>query len=582
MVPFFGRTTRWRRSPRSVVVVLHGIVACMSVSGCSDEEPKVSGDWSYPNVPWVDPPACGASVSRPPSLVEGPSEAGFDGALAAKAHGFDRVFHVFNAAGTGVNADVSVPPEWTDQREAIRAFVQDQTGWDFEGHSGKTVRDVVGQWHKVAGAYAGVGIAADAYYYGTLRDEGAPCEDVDRARQFVIANLDALHLATAITGVPGVIARGFARRDLPGSESIETVPLLDATGKPLPEEKNNGTWREDNAGLYPEYVWEDSCSRDMLIGWVIGMAAVWEVTALDPTVPQDRKDRLRNDASAIARSLMQVGDRGYDLEVHDADGRITYHGYINENALDRGYLAGAANGMYGIMALGIVGGLSYVSREPDIVQYLRQDLIERRGLHLLARDNMLLDAGLLSNYSGYNMAFQGAWLAYRYLPEEPAREVIREAIATSLYARPGASRQPSEQKQTFYDFVQAVSAGRGTAFGPMTGPPDEGARARGVETLTEFWEPPYFAQNRLNCDDVEIESGQCIGIDGTPIQVLGYVGRNGELVASGPVPMRIRPASNYYWRSNPYAVNGGDDSGLYAANDFRFCYWMARWVTSGP
>lgn len=512
-----------------------------------------------------------------PTLIPGPFDPSFDPSLASKVHGFDRIFHVVNAVGTGVNADVSVAPERLEEREAIRSFVQDQDGWDFEAHTGKTVAQVVDQWHKAAGAYAGVGIAADAFYYGTLRDQGASCEDVERARQFVLANFDALHLATAITGVPGVIARGFARRDLPGSESIETVPLFDGSGNPLPEEKNNGTWREDNSGLYPEYIWEDSCSRDMLIGWVIGMAALWEVTADDPSIPRELKERLREDASSVARSLMQVGERGYDLEVHDADGRITYHGYINENAVDRGYFAGASNGMYGLMALGIVGGLAYVSRAPDVVSYLRENLIGERRLHELARDSMILDAGLISNYSGYNMAFQGGWLAYRYLPEEPARGVVGEAIATSLYGRPGAKRQPLEQKQTFYDFVYVLSQGGGTAFGPLRAV-EPGAMARGLETLAEFWDPPYFAQPRENCDDAEIESGDCIGIDGTPIHVLGYVGRNDELIAESPVPMRIRPASNYYWRSNPYAVNGVDASGLYAANDFRFCYWMARWV----
>lgn len=558
-------------------------IACLPFTACSSDssaDPPAETD-PYPSVPWVDPPACGSDPGLGPTMIPGPGDASFDAELARKAHGFDRVFHVLNAIGTNVNVDVSVPVEWTDQREAIRSFIQDQDGWDFEGFTGQKPEDVIGQWHKVAGAYAGVGVAADAYWYGTLRDSGAACADVERARAFVLANYDALHLATAITGVPGVIARGFARRDLPGSESIETVPLFDTDGSPLPEEKNNGTWREDNSGLYPEYIWEDSCSRDMLIGWVIGMAATWEVTHADPMIPQAMKDRLRDDATAIVRSLMQVGDRGYDLEIHDADGRLTYHAYINENSIDRGYLAGAANGMHGVMALGIVAALAYISREPDVVSYLRQDLVDSRKLPELARDNMILDAGLVSNFSGYNMAFEGAWLAYRYLPDEDAREVVRDATAIALYDRPDADRQPSEQKQTFYDFVHALAQGRGTAFSNMTAAPDEGAIGRGLETLHEFWEPPYFGQYRENCDEAEIESGDCIGIDGTPIKVLGYVGRNDDLIAQDPVPMRIRPASNYYWRSNPYWVNGGDDTGLYAANDFRFVYWLARWVRRG-
>ena len=513
-------------------------------------------------------------------MIPGPGEPAFDAALAGKARGFDRQFHVFNAYGTDVNADASVPLERVEDRAAIEDFLRNADGWDFAAHAGKSVRDVMGQWHKVAGAYAGVGIAADAFWYGTLRDQGASCDEVERARGFLLADLDALHLATAITGVEGVVARGFARKDLPGGDAITTTPLFDGNGQPLPEEKNNGTWRDDNSGgLFPNYVWEDSCSRDMLIGWVIGYGAAWEVIRLDPSFPEDRKARMQADAAAIGRSLMRVGDKGYDLEIHDADGRLTYHGVLNENAIDRAYFAGAGNGMYAAMSLGIVSALTYVARTPDLVAYVRDQLVAKRTLHALARDNMLVDAGVKSNFSNYNMAFEGVWLSYRYVPFADAREVVRDAIALGLYARPGQSRQPSEQKQTFYDFVFAASQAKASAFGAMEQPADGAALARGLETLNEFWEAPFWAESRINCDDDEIASGSCQGLDGTQLDLLGYEGRGDILVSEQPVPMRIRPASNWNWRSNPYQVNGeGDGSGLYAANDFRFCYWFGRYV----
>ncbi len=79
--------------------------------------------------------------------------------------------------------------------------------------------------------------------FPVLRDEGAACEEVDRARAHLHAALDGIHRAVAITGAPGVIARGYIRRDLPGGEDTVTVPLFDAAGRPLPTEKTNGTWR---------------------------------------------------------------------------------------------------------------------------------------------------------------------------------------------------------------------------------------------------------------------------------------------------------------------------------------------------
>ena len=67
--------------------------------------------------------------------------------------------------------------------------------------------------------------------------------------------------------------------------------------------------------------------------------------------------------------------------------------------------------------------------------------------------------------------------------------------------------------------------------------------------------------------------------DGSHLTVLGEVGRNGDLLTAEPLPMAIRSASNYYWRSNPYVPNGGADGpGMYPGPDFRFAYWLGRWA----
>ena len=88
---------------------------------------------------------------------------------------------------------------------------------------------------------------------------------------------------------------------------------------------------------------------------------------------------------------------------------------------------------------------------------------------------------------------------------------------------------------------------------------------------------PFVGESILNCDEAEIDSGSCIGDDGTDLPLLGYVGWNDELVAEVPVPMSIRPHSNYYWRSNPYAVNGGRVISLCCQRMiFGFVYWAGR------
>ena len=65
--------------------------------------------------------------------------------------------------------------------------------------------------------------------------------------------------------------------------------------------------------------------------------------------------------------------------------------------------------------------------------------------------------------------------------------------------------------------------------------------------------------------------------DGTELPLDTAAGRGDALVATIPVPMRIRPPSNYFWRSDPYRVNGdGDANALYPGVDFRLAYWMGR------
>ncbi len=522
------------------------------------------------------PPACGTATARG-SLVPGPADPGHDAMLAAKTRRFDRAMRAIHLLTTGANTEVVVANE--AERGTITAFLRDSDGWDLAAFAGKPAEQVVSGWAKVAGAYAGAGALADAYRYAALRDEGASCEEVERARAHVRTALEALHRAVAITGKRGVIARGYQRVDVPG-EAHPTTPLFDGAGSPLPPEKDNGTWRADQSGQYPSYVWEDSCSRDMLVGWVMGMAAVWEVVSSDPTFETVAKQTLADDALAIAESMMKVGPQGYDLEIADADGRRTFHGVLHERGVERGYItANVFNGQYAIMSLGIMAALARISGSPKVLDYVHNDLVRARRLHEISRDYQdLIHLGSKTNYSNYNMAFTGGWLATRYLCTPEAAETMREVVAKRLYAP--SSRAPREQGQAFYDWV-ALAAGAGASATTPLDPAriDRTAAENALATLREFHDAPYWNTAVENCDAAEIEARSCVAVDGTPIDLLGAVGRGEELVAAKVVPMRIRPPSNYHWRSDPYRVNGtGDGTTLFPGVDYRAAYWMARYL----
>ena len=522
---------------------------------------------------------CGVPSAARSSLIPGPGQNGFDVELDAKARRIDRVFHAFHVRGTGLNADLSVV-DTPEARALIRRWVDEDDGWDFEAWAGIPVTDVVASWSKVAGAYGGVGLAADAYRYGALREEGADCAAVDIARTQLLRSLEGLHVAVAVTGTPGVIARGFASRENPGyGQTIETTPLFDEAGNPLPEEKNNGTWREDVSGMHPEIVWEDSCSRDMLVGWAAGFGAAWEVIRDDPDISAAVRTTLAEDARAIVASLSVVRDSGHDLEIMDADGRMTYHGLLHENSVDRYYVDSFENGQNALMALGIVGSLAVASEDDAALSYAVETLAGTRQLPRIAEESSwIVDLGPGANFSGYNMGFLGGWLAQRFICDDGARDAIITGIDQGMYERPGEVRQPAEQSQALYHLV-ALQARAGTSLWTEGGAFDERILERASTDLRGFSEAPYFPEARVNCDEDEIAAGVCTALDGSTIHLLGPVGWNEDLVSDEPLPMTIRPPSNYHWRSNPYAVNGDPGTTAFlGAVDFRLVYWMGRYT----
>ncbi|MGM0576146.1 MAG: hypothetical protein ACQEXJ_10495 [Myxococcota bacterium] len=522
-------------------------------------------------------------------LLPGPCEEGFDADLAAKTRDYERLWHAFNAAATGVNTDVSIDVDHAGDRALVEQWVQEEDGWDFDAWAGKSaVHDVITRHHKVAGLYGGVGIAADAFRYGVLRDQGYPAEEVERARQLLLTGIEGLFRAMAVTGEPGMIARGYTRSDLPGGSHIETTPLADEDGTPLPQPKNNGEWREDRSGEYPDYIWEDSISRDQMLGWVTAAGAIREVIRDDPAFDQALEDRLQEEAKLAGRELMKVRPNGYDLEIWDPDGRRTQHGCVHEEAVDcSGYIEGMNNGFHAVMALGFVATWAWVSGDPELESYLYDELLGDRALDEIARDHMIVYQGKGSNYSNYNMAFGSLWLAQRYIQDADALEALREALVTGLYAIPNQVDQPEILKRPYYDFIYAAGVAGHDPSGPLRGEPDDDAMARGLETMHEYPNPPYWDEEVLNCPEAqctceEPDAGvdECVGLDGeTVIDVLGCVGRKCDLIADQPTPMRIRPPSNYHWRSNPFEFNGGaDGTRLMPAVDFRIAYWKARWV----
>jgi hypothetical protein len=548
-----------------------------SSSGIASSE---GGADSTTGDPVEPPPPCGSLDYAWRGVVAGPGDDAFESELEAAAVQRDRVHVAIASLPSGLGTDVSIAVDDEAARAAVESFVAGE-GWDFEAASGVAPRDAIARWEKATGAFAGVAAAADAYRYGTLRDQGYACEDIEAARAQLGRALEGLHLATALTGVDGLVVRAIAHRDWPGVSSSPTTPIFDENGDPLPLEKNNGTWREDNSGAHPDFVWEDSGSRDQLIGWIAGYAAAWEVVRDDPTFDDAVKDRLRSDARAIAVQLMTVRPSGYDLEIWDPEGRPTLHGYLHEHNLEGTYV-GFFNGQHAIMAAGIVAGLARIAEDPEIDAYLVDALVEDRKLVDVAADNLLVDFGVSTNWSNYNMAFTGAWLVGQALDHEMARADLRRA-ADRLYAWPRSVVPVATSGQALFDLVFALAGADASGFADTVDEPDAEAIERALVTLRAFPAAPAWNFARENCDADEIAAGTCTLEDGTVVEVLGEVGHSDALVVDQAVPIAIRPPSNFYWRSNPYEPNGGGDgTTIPSAADFRFAYWLGRWTRRPP
>ncbi len=543
------------------------------LAACSGSDPK-------------GPPPCGSNQNALRTLIPGPGQAGYDEALAAQARTHDRLFSAVISRSTGLNADFQLSDNSPEARAHFERFVNDDDGWDFEAATG-VKPEALGHWNKSAGLYGGVGAAADAYRYGVLRDSGAACAEVEAARAQLVRALEGVDTAYRITGAPGVNARSVVNLDFPSGGQREPTPLFDAMGQPLPEEKNNGEWRADNSGgAYANWRWEDSLSRDMIVGWAAAYGAAWEVIRDDESIDAGLKARLQDNARATAKALMKVGEQGYDLEIPDADGRLTFHAYLNENAVDRIYIDGVGNGFHASMALGIIGAFALAAEDPEVDAYLNEELVMRRKLPQMAAAEMLgVNVGVGSNFSNFNMAFTGMWLAQRYVLDQTAQPALRVAMETELWTKDGVNdeRQPRDMGQTFFDVIYAAGKSGSTFAAAGARALPSGVLDEGLQTLRDYPEAPYFNREVTNCDQAELDAKVCVLLDGTEVRVLGAVGWKGTVVADTVIPMAVRPPSNYYWRSTPYQINGGSDAGgLLPAVDFRIAYWLGRWAKIDP
>ena len=510
----------------------------------------------------------------------------------------DRMFYGIHAFPFGIGlttgakdgAALDLIRDWLDQEDEL----------DLEAFTGKHPYELQGGYEGPnLGLRGGGASPGTAFRYMALRQEGAPAADLARARADVVKALEYLPVINIITGIPFGIARGAMllksknenEPPFPGGTPT-LVPLFDEEGNPLPPgEKNNGTSRPDNSGgILPEglWYWEDSCSKDQLVGWVAAMATLYDAAVGDPSIDPALVEALREMACAVGAGLRQKvpftaldGETyDYDLVIMDADGRPTKHHDLNPLALEGMYLPPEST-IYNVfnllMGLGIVKGLYHVCGDEASEAFLYQELLGMRDyLDMVPRkdDKDALDyvyMGPKTNFSNVNMIAIALFLNVWYESDAEVNEGMLDFVENRWWDVPGVIQSARHLKQPYFDALYQAMTDRGT----------DGDRAKTTAALLKaFTLDPYTGADRINCADDELAAGECLAVDGaTTLTLQKDTNRGGHPIATEALNPSIRPPSNFDARSDPFSVNGGGgDLGLNPGGDLHAAYWILRYL----
>ena len=517
-------------------------------------------------------------------------------ALDAQMERHTRLFYGLHAYPFGVGLTIARLKD-AGMLQSIRDWLWNGKGKSLMEFTGLHPYEIVAEYEGPAGIglRGGGAVIGTAFRYMALKQENAPPDVLDSARQEVVKALKNIWVIHVITGIPHGIARGaMLLKPLNQGEppfphpQVNIVPLFDENGEPLPKEKNNGCDRADNShGLLPEglWYWQDSCSKDQLVGWVAAMATLYDASKDDPTVDQALVSQLEQVACNVGAGLrekqkFQAVDGNtyeYDLVIMDADGRPTLHHDLNPYSLDGTYFPPDSpffNVFNAVMAMGILKGLYHVCGDEELRAFLYDELIGRRGYldRIEASDATdYIYMGAKTNFSNVNMIAIALFLNIYFEGDEVIASRMRRFMENRWWDVKGVLQSAKNLKQPyFYALYEAM-----TDKGSSDERTNEVARL-----LLSFTLDPYTDEQRINCDDEEIANKKCIAIDGKTVITLQDVTNRGDKpIATEALDPSIRPPSNFDARSDPFEVNGGGGgTGLNPGGDLHTAYWLLRYL----
>lgn len=551
---------------------------------------------------WIVAVALVGSVETAPGKTV--FEPGADPALDAHMDRHTRLFNGLHAFPFGIGLTISRLNEPYGP-EFLREWLDEGQGLSLLEWGGVHPYEVVGEYEGPAGIGLRGGGASpgSAFRYMALKAEGAPPEVLAEAREEVVKAIETLWVVHVITGIPHGVARGVMllaplHEGEPPFPHVtpNIVPLFDDQGSPLPPDpKNNGTDRADNSGgVLPEglWFWQDSCSKDQLVGWVAAIATLYDAVADDPDVDPALVQRLRDVACAIGAGLrvkypftaLDGNEYLYDLVIMDADGRPTKHHDLNPLGFDGGmYLPPGSpniNVFNLLMGLGIVKGLYHACGDAESEEFLYGELLGNRdylGLIPQGEDSPAVDyiyAGAKTNFSNVNMVAIALFLNLYFEGDDAVAAPVRDFMERRWWDAPGVIQAARHLKQPYFHALYEGMTATGT---------DPARAAEAAALLKAFALDPYTDEARNNCDEAELAQGSCLAVDGKTLLTLQKeTNRGGHPIATEPLDPSIRPPSNFDARSDPFVVNGGGGPGLNPGGDLHAAYWILRFLPERP
>jgi len=333
--------------------------------------------------------------------------------------------------------------------------------------------------------------------------------------------LDALRALTEITGVRGLFGRNFFR--------ATTQPY------PGPGEIHDGT------GPFAGYRWRGNVSRDQYTGLIFGYAVAWDRIA-DPAV----RAQCAADLAAMADHLIANGHR-----IVDVDGQPTTHGDVGTSFLG----LRVTNPVH---ALIVLSGLKAAAvSNPGDPRYAQAYADAARRYANLIPSALVLDFGPRTKWYNFNLAFQPLYTLLRF-ETDPALRARYEDALRRLFAGPSASAPVRDQFNSFFAFIHAARApGR-------HGGADWISVHEGIWSLQLFDPPPHRHRG--------VDGSRSVRPDRIAQALFGVD------QARDPVPVHLRPRSDFLWQRSPFAYRSPEDLRVeYPGVDYLVAYWMGRY-----